>query len=842
LAAVLLLMPWFADAAGLGRLAILSSLGQPLNAEIDLVSVQKDELSTLTARLAPPEAYQQANLQYNPALIGLRLSIERRPNGQHYIKITSTRPVNDPFIDLLIELVWSSGRITREYTALIDPPGFAPAPKPAPAPVAPTARPEPVAPAAPVQAAPAPAPRRPAAAPAAPVAPAAAREYGPVQKGETLGKIAASIKPEGVTLEQMLVGLYRSNPDAFINKNLNLVRSGRILRVPEKEELAALPQQEAVKEYRAQVSDWNRYRGQLADAAAPAPEGRAAASGRIGTRVEDRGGEGARDVVRLSKGEPPGAGAKGRSRQALEEDLIARDKALAEANARIAQLEKTIKDQQRLLELKGPGPAVPPQPAAKPEVAKPEAPKPEAPKPAEAPKPVAAAPADSAKPEAKPAEPVPAADKPAAEAKPETPKEAAAEPPKPKPKVVAPPPPPPPPPSLVDEILGEPLYLAAGGGALLLGGLGLWLARRRRARGETDAAPAQIAPRFGKPAEEAAPAAAAAAPVAAAAAAATAAVAATAAPAAPAAVDDVDPLAEAEVYIAYGRDAQAEEILKEALARDPAREDVKLKLLEVYAARKDKAAFNALAGDMNRSTGGAGENWLKVAAMGYALDPENALYAAGRDAPAVASAAETTGTDLDFDLGVGAAGTATDITLDAGGPPQAMQETAVLDPGAMQAMASEADKAAEQPAAPLMPDFTLDMPGSTPAATGTDITLEAAPADSNVIDFNLDLPKAGEPAADQQPTLASRPAQPAADAGLDFKLDIPDISLNLDEQPAAPADKDPHWYDVQQKFDLAKAYQEMGDKDGARDILQEVLKEGDAEQQAQARKLMDSLG
>ena len=103
-AGVFLLYPWVAHAAGLGKFTVLSSLGQPLSAEIDLVSVQKDELATLTARLASPEAFQQANMQYSPALIGVRLSIERRADGKPYIKMTSSRAINEPFLGVLIEL------------------------------------------------------------------------------------------------------------------------------------------------------------------------------------------------------------------------------------------------------------------------------------------------------------------------------------------------------------------------------------------------------------------------------------------------------------------------------------------------------------------------------------------------------------------------------------------------------------------------------------------------------------------------------------------------------------------------------------------------------------------
>lgn len=786
LAVLLLLMPWVADAAGLGRLTVLSALGQPLNAEIDLVSVRNEELSTLSVRLASPDMYKQANLQYGAALIGLRLSIEKRPGGQPYVKVVSTRPVQEPFIDLLIELNWATGRIAREYTALLDPPGFGSAVAEIAPPAAPAARPAP-APAA-------------AVAPARPVAPAAAvagaKEYGPIKRGETLGKIAASLKPEGVTLEQMLIGLYRSNPDAFINKNLNLVKSGKILRVPEREELAAVPQQEALKEYRTQVADWNAYRRQLADAAPAAPESRAAASGKITPRVEDKAaGEGAKDVVRLSKGEPPGAAAgkdkaAGAERvRALEEEVVARDKALKEANERIAQLEKTIGDQQRLLELKSAGMAAAQQ-QAKP-----------------------AAPADAKKDQAKPAAPAdkPAAEAKPAEAKPEPPKAAPEQ--KPQAKKPQAPPPPPPETSLVDTLLDEPLYLLAGGGAVLLAGLGLWMRRRRGTPAAAEDKAGKTDPSLSR--GDAAPVVAAGA---------GAAVAASTALAG----DEVDPLAEAEVYIAYGRDGQAEEILKEALAQNPNHEGAQLKLLEVYAGRKDKAAFASLAEGFSKLTKEQGDNWLKAAAMGYALDPENPLYAAGKDVPVAA--------DLDFDLdAAGTGGTTTDILLDAAAAQQASgQPTEVMNPGAMQAMANAADQAAV-PAS----DFGLDVPAAG-SITQTDIDLDVQkPADGNSIDFNIELPKADKPAAAPEPA-------PAKDQSLDFKFDLPEISLDLDDKPpagaAAGGGKDAHWYDVQTKFDLAKAYQEMGEKDDAKAILREVMQEGDAQQQAEAREFLNKLG
>lgn len=803
---LLLLAPLLAHAAGLGGLSVQSGLGQPLIAEIDLVAARGDDLNV---RLASPDAYRQANLQYNSGVTGLKLSIEKRSNGQSYIKVTGNRPINEPFVDLLVELTWSGGKLSREYTALLDPPGYGQQAAVAAVPVTPAApesRPI-TAPAVPAAAL-APSSAAPSMAPASPTA----QEYGPIARGETLGKIAASLKPEGVSLEQMLVGLYRNNPDAFIRNNLNLVKSGKILRVPDAQELAAVSQGEARKEYQTHVSDWRAYSGRVADAAGQAPEGGSTARGRITARVEDAGANADKDVVKLSKGEP-GKGDKpltGAARtRALQEELVARTKELEEANERIAQLEKTIKATQQLAELKSPGMAAAQQQAEAAKAAKPEP----------AAVPGTTKPAETA---ADPKTEAPAADAIKAEsmtpplAPVETPVVEVAPAPKPKPKPVAPPPPPPEP-DMMDMVMDNLPLIGGGVGALLLGGLGIAALRRRRARAEdADETMVQVAPTFaGKEAEEIDEATGDAATPAA------------------AASEEVDPVAEAEVYIAYGRDGQAEEILKEAMNRDPAREDVQVKLAQVYSARQDAAAFAPVAASLHALTGGTGDNWTKVAALGYALDSANPLYEAGKDiAPMRSVENPPTSTDLDFDLGGDGAG-APDIALDADEP--AGQETEI---GGMQNMAAAAD-AGTKPE-PAMPDFNLDAPVE---GAETDIKLEAAaPGEDSSIDFNIELPDADETTT---PKPAAAPAAPT-DSGLDFKIDVGDLNIDLDDTSTAATppgeEKDSHWYDVQQKFDLAKAYQEMGDNEGAREILQEVITEGDAEQKDQAQKLLGTLG
>jgi pilus assembly protein FimV len=382
----------------------------------------------------------------------------------------------------------------------------------------------------------------------------------------------------------------------------------------------------------------------------------------------------------------------------------------------------------------------------------------------------------------------------------------------------------------MDEIMAaatDPLFLGAGG-VIVLGGLAFWMVRRRRTgANQSDSPP--IAPRLGMAAAAAAGAAAVTGDTAAEA---------TAKTSSGASVGDVDPMQEAEVYIQYGRDGQAEEILKDALARNPQREDVQLKLLEVYAGRKDKSAFGKIAGDFNKLTGGAGGNWLKAAAMGFALDPANRLYQAGKGATMATVAGGGAGSAADIDLDLGGGGTSrtsTDIMLDAGAAEAATgMDTAILDLGVM------TTGQRGRPAA-SMPDFTLEVPPAG-SSSQADIELEAATPgrDSSVIDFHIELP----PDTPDPLTVDSAPAAASgADAGLGFKLDGLSLSLEGEQKAVtAGAEKDGHWYDVQTKFDLAKAYQEMGDRAGAKEILQEVIKEGDAEQQAQAKKLLASLG
>jgi pilus assembly protein FimV len=294
-----------AQAAGLGKLTVNSALGQILNAEIDLVSLQPGELDSLSARVASPEAFRDARVEYSSSLRLLRFAVDKRANGQPYLKVSSVAPVNEPFVDVLIEVTWPAGRIQREYPILLDPPGYAqgrvalPAATAAPplADTPPAAAPA-VLPSTPASAettgtgtpsASAEMPSSGAPPPTASVTTAGSDTYGPVQRGETLRKIAEQVKPSTVSMEQMLVSLYRENKAAFAGNNMNRLKTGQILKVPSAEDVAQIESRDANQEIRTQVADWKSYRETLAGGVASLPsrpDTSNAASGRVASAVD----------------------------------------------------------------------------------------------------------------------------------------------------------------------------------------------------------------------------------------------------------------------------------------------------------------------------------------------------------------------------------------------------------------------------------------------------------------------------------------------------------------------------------------------------------------------------
>ncbi|HET7061594.1 MAG TPA: FimV/HubP family polar landmark protein [Nitrosospira sp.] len=374
LVAFALASPWMIDAAGaagLGRLTVASIQGQPFKAEIDLVAVKKEEKSLLTARLASQEGFRQASVDYLPVLSTFQATIETRANGAPYVRIVSPQSVSEPLLNILVELNWPSGRLLREYTVVL------PHSEHDGNPIVKQARgPSPVV-STKVESA---ANKNRAglrhdtnrprvAEPVATVANSAS--YGPVREGDTLVGIVKNMTgARGASMNQTLIALHRANPDAFIGDNIHELKAGATLRIPDGNEISAIAPVEADRIVQLQTAEWRQRRLPLI---ARAPEElKQTVTGTIERTAELNlvsAKEPATEVLRLSKGvEPRGqeqvsanhaatpgekqhANAQDQS-QAMEEDATARERALREANERVALLEKNIKELQRLLELK----------------------------------------------------------------------------------------------------------------------------------------------------------------------------------------------------------------------------------------------------------------------------------------------------------------------------------------------------------------------------------------------------------------------------------------------------------------------------------------------------------
>jgi pilus assembly protein FimV len=250
-------------ALDLGQVQVKSTLGQPLLAEIPLHAANPAELQNLVVQLASSEDFVRAGIAGGRTSIPLHFSVAGSGSGERVIRITSSVAVDDPFLDLLIEVNGKAGKSVREFTILLDPPGTVAAPAAAMASAAAYSAPTEavataVAPTTPT--APTAPPRQAHAAAAAPATTRAAAvssaQYGPVARGQTLSAIARTASPAGVDVHQMLLALKQANPDAFYRDNINALKTGAVLRVPTASEAQNMAVAAAIAEVSRQNSDW----------------------------------------------------------------------------------------------------------------------------------------------------------------------------------------------------------------------------------------------------------------------------------------------------------------------------------------------------------------------------------------------------------------------------------------------------------------------------------------------------------------------------------------------------------------------------------------------------------
>lgn len=944
-----------AEAAGLGRLTVQSALGQPLRAEVEVTSVSPDEAESLKARIASPEAFSRVGLQYKEALSGVRMDVENR-GGRYFIKVTSSRPINDPFVDLVVELSWASGTFSREYTFLLDPPTQQNANQANRSGNAPVAGAATAAAATGAAASGSNAVRtidpatgrlvnqergaqgrsqaasQPTEAKQQPAAQAqggrdASSEGGTVTvgQGETLGMIAARVRPASATLDQTIVAIYRTNPTAFIQNNPNLIRQGRTLTIPSEGEIAAIDSTEAGRQLRMAARDFRSYKERMAGTTPEVATGNGSstASGAISAKVDDeRGGQaGSQDRLELSRSEG-GKDEQGSAVGARDaEAQVAREAALKEANSRIAELEKNVGALKSMLELKdksladlqaqlekarvagaqvsGTVAAAATAAADKARDAASKVADKAAAEKAAAEKAVAEkaaqtkAAADKLAAEAKAAADKVAAEKAAAEkaaadkaaaekaaaekeaadkaaadkaaAEKAAAEKAAAEQDQSKPAEGADKDaveraaadakaevervtngdadkskdmPKPAPVNdgeeqggLIEGLSQNSLLLPGLGVAALAAGLGFWMLRRRRREddGFSDSISADefsANSLFGTTGGQSVDTMTGASTQIT-----------TISESTP---TEVDPIAEAEVYIAYGRETQAEEILREALKRQPERQAIRLKLLEIYSGRKDTVAFGQMAREMHDMTGGLNEEWSKVVQMGAALDPDNALYGDGTadlaaPSPVASPAADVGGMAAAVAAGVaGMAAAAEPQHVEPEAPAvssPSMDEGLAFD-GGYNKPAAEAESKPVQTFQSTRSGPLSAMPGVELPSLDLDAPLDLDEGPSTVTDLNIDTTiteslDMGHASGGEGDGLGA--------IGLDLSPST--ISGPITMSGAASS----QWQEMASKLDLASAYVEIGDKEGARELLEEVINGGDAAQQQRARELLADL-
>ena len=989
--ALLLTLPSAAFALGLGDIRLLSPLNSPLDAEIEVVDATPEDLQSLQAQIASRDTFARHGLDWPVFLTSVQVKTNRANDGHTYIKLKSSDAITEPFITLLIEVNWARGRLVREYTMLIDPPVFTPNQSVASNP--PVAAPstgtgaregaiargaEAASPAAPAPtsggdvAAPAPATsestassattgRKKGARTVAP-APAADQSAGSthlVQRGETLSSIAAGVagtKENSPETHSWMLAIFQANPRAF-EQNMNLLRTGAVLRVPDNSDVAAISPAAAATEIRRQYAAWRGNAG-----TETASSGKSSGQLHLVTPSDD--------------GSAPAASAASAAEvKQLQGRVHDLEGQLGESKRLLQLRESELSDLQSRLAAKGSAatPAAEPPAAAKSPAAEPAPPPPQV---AQEEPPAASPPAQEPPTQAAEATPPPAAAAPPA-APVQKPKPTS----QPQGQQQG---------NLIDSLLDYWWALALVAAAVAgYFGFKTWRSRRQsefddslsrlavagassaeRGFASGDTMPMHPAggenpegaflveesgthqrPRFGAAAAAPAPARHVATSDE------------TISSEAAINLDQGDPLAEADFHMAYGLYDQAADLIRIAISREPNRRDLKLKLLEVFFVWGNKEQFLTAARELaaSRADAAPGE-WEKIVIMGKQLAPEDPLFAGGGTTGATAG-----GVDLDLEGGQSRVdfdllgepvpgGDAGDVDLDIGSALGEMEaagtatdRNATLD-GAFVASNStgttrQMTARIPQEANDLMPEFGSETEGPTveqPALTSAEnptirqkvaMALKQTPtseqtAELAIDDLGLDLAgldtvdQPGLGASSDAPTLvagmddrsrkiieeAQRRAasedtslstgawqldeneldaalaedthengehdgsvtsrltqlsgrdvdfdlgEPEAHhatngSGLDLDLGtatVPDASFTatqkLSSDDLALPDLEPvTMSEVGTKLDLARAYMDMGDPDGAKNILEEVLTEGSMTQKQEAQRLMESL-
>ncbi len=817
-----------AHALSLGRITVLSPLGAPLLAEVEILDINADEASSLKAKAASSDAFKAAGLEYNPALAALVITLERRQNDRSYLRISSDRSIVDPFLDLMLEASWSSGRIVRDYTLLFDPPN---------------SQPNQVNISSAPQLSSIPAQIRPSAAPPtltrneivtsdksrAPALPRASdkktalfseKSDGSVKSvavkpGDTAGGIAASLINPSISLDQMLVAMLRKNPEAFVEGNINRIRAGAVVNIPVAEEVQATPTAEAKQIIFTQSQDFNEFRRKLATNApfTTKPVADRQANGAIQSKVDDKkAGTSLPDKLTLSQGSVSNKSS---------EIAIAKERQAKEVAKKTDEAAKNISELTKLVAATAPVVIDPTLQAA------------------------TSAPSTNvplstnetlAAPIAKPGDSTisnagaitPANDASAPQVTLSVPAKNLPTP------VTTPTPTPAPAPasesSLIDELLDDPLVPAAAGGLIaLLIGLGLYRHKKRKDSDQPVTEFAEIPNQHdsffgasgGQQVDTLDSSMAGSSML--------------YTPSQLESADDVDPVAEADVYLAYGRDIQAEEILKEALKMHPDRVAIHQKLLEIYAKRRDLKSFQSISKQILKVAGVDSLEWGRVCELGRGIDPVNELYQSPIDSMSASDSYESgksAGIDLDLDF-----------SLDNAIPKNPNDE---MESFTNKHIAGIRESTSHDP--DLNFDFNLSEPAAdniqhSAANTSWDDIQNLAFDTTENNELRAQVSESHEfesDSSDNVPTAASPLANlshPDNSGLLQFDLG----SLSLDLGPTTEQSPDHEEDPLSTKLSLAAEFGSIGDLDGARNLIEEVIAEASGEMKAKAQHALSQL-
>ena len=306
-----------AHALALGRLNVLSFIGEPLRAEVDILDLAPADISSLRPSLAPAEAYKAMGLDYDLGLSSMQFNLQQMPDGRTVLQLNNSRPVTAAFIDIVLEVNWASGKITRDFTLLLTPPKSAAS--------------------------------QPPVALELPMTAVAGTQRVTVVSGDTAGQLVMQSLPARVSLDQMLLALLRSNPEAFVAGNVNRLKAGAVLTLPTAGDATSISRAEARQTIIAQSRDFNAFRQQLASNARPAQvtaSGREA-TGKVQSAVQEKTpAAAAADKLTLSKGALKGAATPAST--ANVEEKIAQERQAKDAADRLAELSKNISDLSQL--------------------------------------------------------------------------------------------------------------------------------------------------------------------------------------------------------------------------------------------------------------------------------------------------------------------------------------------------------------------------------------------------------------------------------------------------------------------------------------------------------------